>query len=68
MNIAVGVDIGGTNIRVGLVDEKGHLIDSVAFKTRPERGTDAILEELAVQIGALIRDTDVHRITAIGVG
>ena len=26
MNVAAGIDIGGTNTRIGLVDEKGNII------------------------------------------
>lgn len=45
-DLALGIDLGGTNLRVGIVDECGTLID---FATRPIDGRlpgDAILAEI----------------------
>ena len=40
----IGVDLGGTNIKAGLVDEAHHIVDSVSCKTnlpRPEHEVEA---------------------------
>ena len=34
---AVGVDLGGTSIKVGLVDEKGKLLKRFQSKAMPKR-------------------------------
>ena len=43
----VGVDLGGTNIKVGAVDEKNNIIARVTRKTLPQRGWEAIAEDIA---------------------
>lgn len=43
----VGVDLGGTNIKVGAVDEKNNIIARVTRKTLPQRGWEAIADDIA---------------------
>jgi len=42
----IGVDLGGTNIVVGLVDNKGNLVDKESCPTGRERGFDAVVEDI----------------------
>ena len=45
----IGVDLGGTNIKAGLVDEVHHIVDSVSCKTnlpRPEHEVEAEIAAL----------------------
>lgn len=58
----IGVDLGGTNIRVGLVDNE-HLV-SKASAPCPKAGEKVVLE----QIMALIRKQMSDDVTSIGVG
>ena len=39
----IGVDLGGTNIAVGIVDEDCRIVKKASVPTRPERGADAIV-------------------------
>ena len=42
----VGIDLGGTNIAIGLCDKDYNIIDRAKTKTKPERGADAITEDM----------------------
>ena len=56
MTLAVGIDVGGTKIAVGLVDtESGEVLRAERVPTRPERGGAAVLAdcvELVEGLGA----------------
>lgn len=43
----IGIDLGGTNIAVGLVDEDGRLIFSDGTPTMKERGYEEIVKDMA---------------------
>jgi glucokinase len=62
----IGVDIGGTNTRVGLLTADGALIARRSAPTRPERGNAAALETLVGLIESLISDHS-GTLDAIGV-
>ena len=44
--VAIGVDIGGTNVRVGLVDERGKLLQKVGFLTQSAGNREAMLRKI----------------------
>jgi len=50
--VYVGVDLGGTNVQIGLLDGDGKLIQSGKAKTKAEAGADAVIG----RIGKLTRD------------
>ena len=43
----IGVDLGGTNIAVGLVNEKYEIVSKRSTPTLAKRGADAIVEDMA---------------------
>lgn len=43
----LGVDVGGTNIKVGVVDDAGHPLSKTSLPTEPKRGPEAGLETMA---------------------
>jgi len=67
----IGVDIGGTNIKIVLVDpRRGSVIDQVDLKTSAESGADAIVTELGKTLAAMIlkaRDDGIQ-VGVVGVG
>ncbi len=79
MSYYCGIDLGGTNIKAGIVDGEGKLLNKVSIKTRAERAmeeiihdmgqlaVDAIMGQLAVDA---IKDAglEVKDIEAIGIG
>src|ERR1043166_5509617 len=42
----VGLDVGGTTMKAGVVDDAGRPLSSVSLPTEPERGQEAGLERM----------------------
>ncbi|MFD0695980.1 ROK family protein [Paenibacillus sp. GCM10027628] len=66
MKYAAGVDVGGTNIVCGLMDETGKVLIKRKYPTAPEKGSRlilegiaAVLEELRAEIGISTEDLEV---------
>jgi len=66
MRLAFGVDIGGTNTRLALVDESGNILELKSFRTDPE-SHEAVLERLAREILEL-KGSVCGSIVGVGVG
>ena len=49
----VGIDLGGTNIAAGLVDEDNNIVKKMSVPTLPERGNDAVTSDIAKLISDL---------------
>ena len=47
---AIGVDLGGTNLRVAAVSDDGRVLENVARDTGSRRGRDAVLDEMCAAI------------------
>lgn len=60
--IAAGVDVGGTNIEVGLVDQDNHVI-ARAKRNTPTEGPDAVIAAIVDLVGSLSEPP-----LAVGVG
>ena len=43
----IGVDLGGTNIAAGIVSDNGQVLVKKSLSTRPERGSAAVLADIA---------------------
>lgn len=52
-SLTVGVDLGGTNLRVALADDAGHLVEIINRPTELKRGRDRIVQEIVQAIGEL---------------
>ncbi|MDQ1740537.1 MAG: glucokinase [Pseudonocardiales bacterium] len=64
MPLAIGVDIGGTKVAAGVVDDQGRVIDSTR---RPTPGSDvarteAVIAEVVNELSAR------HQVSAVGIG
>lgn len=73
MKLAIGIDIGGTNTRVGSVDESGNVLDRSSFSTSDYSDSELFADELAKSIFEVIGRTEASRpsseeIEWIGVG
>jgi glucokinase len=66
----IGVDIGGTNIKVGVVDKNGNLLKKQSFKTLIDNHYTEIAQDIYNTILALIKSLNLTKedIKAIGVG
>ncbi len=65
----IGVDMGGTNIKAGMVDiELGTVIFSKSLPTLAREGHDAIIERISLAVDALIAETSIPKNKIGGVG
>lgn len=64
MNV-IGVDLGGTNYAVGLVDEDGKILARIDGETKVHEGPDAVVERLVKSILSL---SEGDSIFAVGIG
>lgn len=61
----IGIDLGGTHIRAGLVDEGGHILRRAATDTPASEGVEAVLdriEHLTREVCVDVPLSDVHTI------
>src|SRR5690554_7328161 len=66
---AIGVDVGGTNTVVGIVDKRGQILISGSIKTAKHKEVENYLDELTNLINQLIEKiTTKDQIKGIGVG
>lgn len=68
--IYVGVDVGGTNIKIGLVDMKGTILADNSIRTDKSKDYKGILDDIVADIKLLCNEAgvDYHDIGGIGVG
>ena len=52
----IGVDLGGTNIAVGLVNENGKILRKGSVPTKADREADEIIKDMAALCLSLIKD------------
>ncbi|MCA0991558.1 ROK family protein [Pseudalkalibacillus hwajinpoensis] len=45
-NVYIGVDLGGTNLRVGIVDENGRILQVKQIATQADQGYELIIERM----------------------
>ena len=69
-NVKIGVDLGGTNIAIGLVDKHGRIIDKMSLPTESERGIDAICDDIASMCTHLTQKHNLcmKDIASVGIG
>jgi glucokinase len=66
--VVAGVDIGGTNTRFGLVDEKGKVLSENSFNTTDYPKIDDFVEALVVAIKKLMSGKKDYKLLGIGIG
>jgi glucokinase len=64
---SIGVDLGGTNLRIAAVDDKGALVEKVTLGTKVSLGRDHVIDEMCEAIHHL---SDKYKNTAqlLGIG
>ncbi|MFG0305945.1 MAG: ROK family protein [Phycisphaerales bacterium JB040] len=69
-SVAVGVDLGGTNIQIGVVEPGGKVLARSKAKTAPEEGLEAIVGRIVEGIREACEEAGVSTgsLAAIGIG
>ena len=70
MKYYVGIDLGGTNTKIGLVDEKGNIIFTTIVKTDSMEGFSETIQRLSKILITQIEGTNVNfdNVVSVGVG
>lgn len=61
----IGVDLGGTNIRVAVIDEQGRIVDELGCLTEVQNGPDTAIERMITMIRSL---QEKHPVKSVGIG
>jgi len=66
-NFAIGVDLGGTNLRIAAVDDQGTLIEKITLGTKVSLGRDHVIDDMC---GAIEQVQQKYRASAtlLGIG
>ncbi len=67
--IFVGLDVGGTSMKAGVVDDDGKVLAEAHMPTEAEKGQEVGLERMTDTIRHAVKNAqlDIDRISAIGV-
>ncbi|MEG2897462.1 MAG: ROK family protein [Eubacterium sp.] len=64
----IGIDVGGTNLAAGFVNEKGIVIGKISVKTNAAEGYEAVINRIAELVKALEKEKKVkNRCVGLGI-
>jgi glucokinase len=66
--IYIGVDLGGTSIKVGICNEEGKLLHTFEGPTESEEGPQAVLDRIAQYVKQIVSDSSYSWEQVAGVG
>ncbi len=52
--LAIGVDLGGTNLRIAAVDSTGKVLEKITTSTQVARGRDQVIDEMCTAIQEVV--------------
>ena len=69
-SLFVGIDVGGTNIKVGIVDGQGRVVDNCSLSTQPEHHPSVSFQQTKEQIDQLLSNNNRiwKQVAAVGLG
>lgn len=68
MDYYVGIDLGGTNTKIGLLNIEGDILKSSIIKTLSSEGVDKTMKRIWSVIQELVKETDVNIENVKGIG
>lgn len=68
MKYRVGIDLGGTNIKAGIVNEAYKIIREASVPTLTGRSPEAIMDDMAGLVETLLLDEKIEKEDVLGVG
>lgn len=69
MKYVIGVDLGGTNTKIGLVNfNTGNIIESTYIKTNSEKGIENTFDRICNSIENLMKNNSVKKENTLGIG
>ncbi len=67
MDLAIAVDLGGTQIRAALVNREGQILNRIATPTKATAGPAIVIQQLVDAALDVSRDVDAAKILGVGV-
>ncbi|MBE0571991.1 MAG: ROK family protein [Ignavibacteriaceae bacterium] len=64
---AIGVDLGGTTIKLGIVTSTGRILKKISIRTEAEKGPKKVIDNIIAGIDELIASSS-YKISGIGIG
>ena len=64
----IGVDVGGTNVKIALVDQEGSIVYSNTTPTRAEMGYEYTISNIKQAIVDLMKETKTDNTSIEGIG
>lgn len=64
----MGIDLGGTNTKIGLLNIEGDILKSTIIKTLSSEGVDKTLERIWIVIQDLAKELDINKENIKGIG
>ena len=68
MELKIGVDIGGTEIKAGLIDKIGKVIKNVVVLTESDQGKNVVIENILKAISLVLKSKRFRKTPPIGIG
>lgn len=66
--VVFGVDVGGTNIKIGLFSIEGELLEKWEIPTRTENNSEFVLFDIAKEIGNKLSEKKITKNEVLGIG
>ncbi|MBR5139769.1 MAG: ROK family protein, partial [Clostridia bacterium] len=64
----VGIDLGGTFIKGGIVNDKGEVVVKDKVPTESEKGSDGVSENIAALVASLLKKANMSSSDIVGIG
>lgn len=64
----LGIDLGGTNIALGILDENYNLIHKMSLSTKSERNFSEIVMDISLSAKNFAKDHEIYELEFVGVG
>ena len=68
MQYLLGIDIGGTTVKIGLVSYEGEILEKFEIKTNVENNGASILSDIKDAIYNFLQEKGINKTDVLGVG
>lgn len=68
MQFRIGIDLGGTNIKAGIVNENYEILLEKSIPTLVKRSADEVIRDMAALVRSLIQEAGIGMQTVLGAG
>src|SRR5438046_1213175 len=65
---AIGIDLGGTSIKAGVVDQKGRITDQLTVDSKANKGPSAVIQQIVFAIQDIFGRNKRSECMGIGIG